>query len=285
MGNVSSEWLAAISKGRDYSIDDMSKEHSVPIFPWLHPPLDSVLRDLIKKLGLPRELCRQEKVFQPKEKIAGIVLVTAGVIARNFGIEGIGPKAAAISTPGHIGSGNLNFLTGRPACGSYFALTKAKVVFCPKDVLLPVLSSDKDLLMRMLKHLETCTLSDRMGFALMAFAPVELRLKAFVVSWAVHYGKILKTDGQTYVKVPVPLTRNNRCLVANASALSTDKCLKAWKESGMWQRDGDFITFPTAFVEDAYSWMRNSEENSAYTYPETFEKLMTSLPELTNPWY
>mgnify|MGYP000162916878 FL=1 len=116
----------------------------------------------------------------------------------------------------------------------------------------------------------------------MAFSPVDLRLKAFVVTWAIHYGK-LSADG--FIKCPIPLTRNNRCLVANASPVSTDNALKRWKEEGAWVRDGDFVTFPADFVDDAYQWMRSAEESSEYAYPNTFRELMEALPPLTNPWY
>ena len=51
MRNVSNEWLAAISTGRDYSIDEKKRGCAVPITPWLHPPVGKRLRDLITKLG------------------------------------------------------------------------------------------------------------------------------------------------------------------------------------------------------------------------------------------
>ena len=139
--------------------------------------------------------------------------------------------------------------------------------------MLPVLSTDPELFAYTIRLLESCTLSDRVGFALMAFSPVDLRLKAFVVTWAIHYGK-LSADG--FIKCPIPLTRNNRCLVANASPVSTDNA---------WVRDGDFVTFPADFVDDAYQWMRSAEESSEYAYPNTFRELMEALPPLTNPWY
>lgn len=50
MGNVSTEWLAAISTGRDYSIDEKKKGCAVPVTPWLHPPVGKRLRDLIPSL-------------------------------------------------------------------------------------------------------------------------------------------------------------------------------------------------------------------------------------------
>ena len=160
MRNVSNEWLAAISTGRDYSIDEKKRGCAVPVTPWLHPPVGKRLRDLITKLGTVRELDRQEILYPQGRKISDIVLVQQGVTARNFGNAVSGPKAAAISTPGHFACGNLNFLTRRPSLGTYFALTKAQVVVCPKDLLLPVLTTDPELFAYTIRLLESCTLSD-----------------------------------------------------------------------------------------------------------------------------
>lgn len=68
MGNVSTEWLAAISTGRDYSIDEKKKGCAVPVTPWLHPPVGKRLRDLITKLGTVRELERRRFSIRRAEK-------------------------------------------------------------------------------------------------------------------------------------------------------------------------------------------------------------------------
>lgn len=286
MSNVSPEWLAAISRGRQYSIDAAPQHCQIPITAWLHPPLDERLQALIRRLGTKRTLSRQEVIFTKSQAVSNIVLVEQGVIARNFGLTASKPHtSAAISTPGHIGSGNLNFFTHRPAFGQYFALTRAEITSCPAELLISVLSTDQELFGLMVRHLECCTLSDRLGFALVAFAPVELRIKAFVITWAIHYAKVIQDSGDVILKMPVPLTRNNRCLVANASSVSTDSCLKAWKDKGVWMRDGDYVTFPTSFFEDAYTWMREAEEKSPFDYPKSLTELFRTLPEISNPWY
>ena len=79
MRNVSNEWLAAISTGRDYSIDEKKRGCAVPVTPWLHPPVGKRLRDLITKLGTVRELDRQEILYPQGRKISDIVLVQQGV--------------------------------------------------------------------------------------------------------------------------------------------------------------------------------------------------------------
>lgn len=156
---------------------------------------------------------------------------------------------------------------------------------CNKELLLPVLKADPELFFLLGRHFESCALSDRIGFAYMAFAPVEERLKAFVISWAVHYAKLSEKDGEAWLTMPVPLTRSNRCLLANASSVSTDTYLKRWKDNGVWIRNGDFVSCPTSFLEETYKWMRNSEEQSAYSYAPTLLELFHHLPELRSHLY
>lgn len=84
MGNVSVEWLAAISTGREYSIDEKKKGYAVPVTPWLHPPVGKRLRSLIIKLGTVRELERQEILYPQDRKVSDIVLVQQGVTARQL---------------------------------------------------------------------------------------------------------------------------------------------------------------------------------------------------------
>lgn len=286
MSNVSPQWLAAIQAGRYYNIDDKDVKHSVPIVPWIHPTLPIELQNLILKIGRKVSLNRQEKLISLDRSINHLALVTQGVTARNFGNPIVGTEvAAAISPPGHLAFGNLNFFSERPAFGHYFALTKAEIIICNKEHLLPALKTQPELFLLLLRHFEGCSLSDRIGFAFMAFAPVEERLKAFVIGWAVHYGKLFYQDNEAWVKMPVPLTRSNRCLVANASSVSIDTYLKKWRTNGVWNRDGDFVSFPVSFFEDTYSWMRNSEEQSSYRYPSTFGELLHNLPKIKNPLY
>lgn len=283
MSNVSPEWLAAIQRGRIYDIDSKDPENAVPIVPWIHPPLHPDLQRVILKIGRRVSLQRLDRLVPVERRINHLAFVLQGVTARNFGTPKAGPetdKAAAISPPGHVAFGNLNFFTTRPAFGHYFALTKAEIVICEKPLLLPVLRAEPKLLELLLKHFESCTLSDRIGLAYMAFASVEQRLKAFVISWAVHYAVPFYKDGAMWLKMPVPLTRSNRCIVANASSVSTDNCLKKWKDQDVWIRNGDFVSFPVSFFEDTYHWMRSSEEQSEYSYTTTLQEFFEKHPDI-----
>lgn len=286
MSNVSREWLSVIQNGRKQMLDAKSPDRSVPIVPWIHPPLHPTLQSLILKIGRKVSLSRQDKLISLDRSISHLAMVTSGVTARNFGNPTVGTEtAAAISPPGHVAFGNLNFFTERPAFGHYFALTKAEIVVCNKELLLPALKADPELFLLLIQHFESCALSDRLGFAYMAFAPVEERLKAFVISWSVHYAKLYEKEGNPWLTMPVPLTRSNRCLLANASSVSTDTYLKKWKDNGVWVRNGDFVSCPVAFLENTYTWMRHSEEQSAYVYPRSLLALFQRLPTIDSPFY
>lgn len=286
MSNVSWEWLSAVQQGRQYDLDAKTPDCAVPIVPWIHPPVHPKLQNLIVRIGRKIQLSRQDKLIFLDRSISHLALVTSGVTARNFGNPIVGTEnAAAISPPGHIAFGNLNFFTERPAFGHYFALTKAEVVVCNKELLLPALKADPELFVLLVRHFECCALSDRIGFAFMAFAPVEERLKAFVISWAVHYAKLSGRDGKPWLTMTVPLTRSNRCLLANASSVSTDTYLKRWKDNSVWIRNGDFVSCPTSFLEETYKWMRKSEEQSAYSYAPTLLELFQHLHEIRSPLY
>ena len=287
MGNISAEWLSALHRKRFYDIDIKDKENSVPIVPWIHPPLNQDIVRLLIKVGKKVSLKRQEKLISLGQSIHHLAVVTNGVTARNFGNPTVATeKAAAISPVGHLALGNLNFFTGRPAFGHYFALTNAEIYICDRELIMPILKTEPTLLAALIRHFESCALSDRIGLALMAFSPVEQRLKAFAISWAIHFADSFYKDGKMWLRMPVPLTRSNRCLVANASSVSTDNYLKKWKDEGVWIREGDYITFPVDFFEDAYKWMRHSEEQSSYTYASSLKELfelMPRIPQTINP--
>lgn len=266
-----------------YDIDSKDPENAVPIVPWIHPPLHPDLQRVILKIGRRVSLQRLDRLVPVERRINHLAFVLQGVTARNFGTPKAGPetdKAAAILPLATLPSATLNFFTTRPAFGHYFALTKAEIVICEKPLLLPVLRAEPKLLGLLLKHFESCTLSDRIGLAYMAFASVEQRLKAFVISWAVHYAVPFHRDGNMWLKMPVPLTRSNRCIVANASSVSTDNHLKKWKDQDVWIRNGDFVSFPVSFFEDTYHWMRSSEEQSAYSYTSTLQEFFEKHPDI-----
>lgn len=281
MVNDRSQWMKSLHNGRIFDIDKKDIQHAVPIVPWIHPPLPLQLQELIIKNGKSYKFDKNQKLISIDRKIDHLAIVTEGVTARNFGSPIFTPNGAAISPVGHIAFGNLNFFTGRAAIGHYFALTKAKISTIDKAVLLSLLKDDPDQYSLFQRHLECCTLSDRLAFSLYASASVEMRMKCFVIAWAIEYAEVFYENGQMWLRMPIPLTRILRALVVNTSSVSIDKWLKKWAEDGVWLRDGSFCTCLVDFFEEGYRWMRDVEESCEFDYPSTLKELFSHLPLLS----
>jgi len=69
-----------------------------------------VLVRIFLRLGLSKTL-KEERVFSPGERVDHVVLVTRGVTARAIGSTKGDSPAIALSTPGHLAAGNLNFFS------------------------------------------------------------------------------------------------------------------------------------------------------------------------------
>ena len=54
---------------------------------------------------------KEERVFSPGERVDHVVLATRGVTARAIGSTKGDSPAIALSTPGHLAAGNLNFFS------------------------------------------------------------------------------------------------------------------------------------------------------------------------------
>ena len=211
MLRISPEWEAAIAKPRrEAHLDGTSSP--VPIVPWLAPSLHPELRELLARLGSVRRLAAGENVINPEEPVSSLVLVTRGVTGRSVGSpDGQSSEAIAVSTPGHIAAGNLNFFTRRPAFGRYFALTPCEIVSCPSDLLRRIIMQDVHLLGLAARQFEACTLSDRLGFGCIALLGVEMRCKVLAYVWAVNYGRVLNPgEDDMWLEMPVPLPRISR---------------------------------------------------------------------------
>lgn len=80
------------------------------VMPWIHHRLHPVLVRIFLRLGLSKTL-KEERVFSPGERVDHVVLATRGVTARAIGSTKGDSPAIALSTPGHLAAGNLNFFS------------------------------------------------------------------------------------------------------------------------------------------------------------------------------
>jgi len=274
---ISPEWEAAIAQPRREAHLDGSASN-VPVLPWLTPSLHPELRSLIERLGSHRRLCAGESIFPSGSPVRELVMVRRGVTGRSVGDpDGQPSQAIAISTPGHIASGNLNFFTQRPAFGRYFALTPCEIVSCPSDLLRQVITQDLELMNITVRQFEACTLSDRMGFACIALLSVEMRVKVLAYVWAVNYARVLNPgEDDMWLEMPVPLPRNVRCRVVSTSSVTMDKVLKQWKDSGVWVRDGDWVRLKASLLHEVFDWLRKSSDPTVLPSARTVEDIFSA---------
>ncbi len=282
MRTVSQRWHASIMRGKNGSDDPEVIFKPFPICPWLHPRLHPRLVEIVLKLGIKRQLAVDEPIFRTG-RVDQFVLVTKGVTGRSIGNpSGQASTAIAYSTPNHIGAGNLNFMTGRPAIGRYFALTPAEIVYCPRDLLRSVIATDPDLVNLMNIQLELATLSDRLGFCCLSLLGAEDRIKSHLVTWSLNFGEMVRIGDVECIKMPSPLPRPAISQVSSTSMVWIDKHMKEWRDKRLWKRDGDWVYLKPELLDPVYKWMRKSEEElSNFEYPQSISDLI--LPTNKQP--
>ena len=96
----SSKWFEEIARVRDGSD---GADRSVPLFPWLAPPLARSVRDVIERWGVVRHLRAGDPVLGGQsDRVDKVVLVKSGITVRHFGSQK-NPRKPLISIRGGIG--------------------------------------------------------------------------------------------------------------------------------------------------------------------------------------
>lgn len=265
----SSSWLSKINASTnsvqntyDFNVDKK------PVFPLIAHPIHHELRHLFNNIGIKRTLAAGEFIFKYGEPIHCIAMVTKGITARQVGQSP--DNIMAISIPGRIACGNLNFFTGYPCVGSYHALVPSEICIVDTKLLKSILAKEQKLLWHFIENIELITLSDRLGFAVQSMLSLEERIKAFYLAWAVNYAVYEPiTDGKEgWLTMPPTLQRKYLCNLAKSSKFSLDAVLKEWKASEqMWMEDG-MVRIRPSLLKSSYDWMAGLEEGSPYKRPE-----------------
>lgn len=276
MKTYSASWLEALQRpsclakiGSDPLTSDF------PVLPWLTQRVHPDIAAMIEQCGIERELPAGESLFEPGTKIASLVLIESGVTARCLGNPNAQTKQAiALATPGHFAAGNLNFFSHRHAIGRYYTLTPSRLVYCPRKLLAALLERDPVLFKRTVVQFELATLSDRLGFACISLLGAEERLKVLFLVWGINFGTLTEARGETYIRMPSPLTRRVRASVISSSVFWIDHTLKKWKSDRIWKREGEWEYCRLTFLKGVYDWLRRAGESSSdYAYPERLESL------------
>lgn len=259
----SENWFKEIEQSRD-SVFNEENNGTFPIYPWLAPALDPKLRSLIERWGVVKELNAREPVLgEITDKVDQLVLVRSGITARIFGsLYHQSSPAMAFSVPGRLACGNLNFFSHRPCIGSYVAVVPSVVVTVPQSLVMSMCRSDTDFALLVASEFEKISLSDRLGFGLLAQLDNESRFLAFLLSWAVTFGHVEMVDDEDWVRMPLPLRGDALRAVLNCSSATLDRCLAALKQKGDYVVEGDVARVRLARLKPINRLIRNFEERT-----------------------
>lgn len=255
----------------------------MPTMPWLTPPLHPELLQKLFALGHVYDFeAGQPLLADSLVTVFGLVLEgLTGRIAST--LEGQRARAMALSSPRRLACGNLNFSTRRPAIGRYVSLTKSRVMFVRSGAIEELLAQEsRDFARIFFTQIELCTLSDRLGFAILSLLPAPMRLQALLLAWAEYYGCITSVPGQgDIITMPVPGRREHIEQVVSVSAATLDKLIAELHEHYRYERDSDdFVHFQASYLQPAHEWMSYADgDNAEYRRPKRVEDMLYQAQE------
>ncbi len=257
----SHNWFREIERSRDRAYNEAAFG-SFPIFPWLAPALHPELRSLIERWGVVRKVNAREPILgNPNNKVDQLVLVRSGITARFFGlVYRQSNPAMAFSVPGRLACGNLNFFSGRPCYGNYFAVVPSEVVSVPQSLVRQMCETNARFAMLVASEFEKISLSDRLGFGLLAKLDVENRFLAFLLSWAVTFGHMEMQGEEAWVRMPLPLRGEALESVLNCSSATLNRYQNALKQRGDFVVEGDIARVRLDLLKPINNWIRNIED-------------------------
>ena len=260
-------WYAAIHDTRRYSgsWSDLSGPR-VPVVPWITPPIVPAVRNFFRRMGEIREFDPGDWLY-PHVQVRSFMYVESGITGRILAsLDGqSGAGAMALSPPGRYASGNLNWITGRPAIGRYQALSHVRVrEIRHSEALEYVHALDADQYLKMLAQAELINLSDRMGFAVLALLPAIDRFKALLLGWAIYFGHLSEDEGTMRVTIPIPGRKAHIAQVIRTSGVTLDSILSEMRSNSAYRREGDFVSFEAAALQGIHDWMRHADGEEAF---------------------
>ena len=280
MRRFSEEWIRALSQCRFAGPwPDWSGPRNAPVMPWITLPIHPLLRQAFEEFGEVQEFKAGDWLF-PRVQVRSYMLVEAAltgrIVATADGQPGAG--AMALSAPMRNAAGNLNWMTHRAAIGRYQALSDARVRVIPHaEALHYLLEADRDFQMALYAQQELINLSDRFGFAVLALLPALERFKVLLIGWSLFYGELIEAGGRTLVRIPSPGRKNHIAQVIRTSLVTLDTLLTEMRRTAGYERDGDFLIFDAASLQDVHAWMRQAEGTDAYlARPERVEDMLAA---------
>lgn len=269
----SAQWFTAIENTR-HAMWQSDIGPDFPVFPWIHAALHPKIRSIIERWGVEKKLNAQDHVLGASDRVNQLVLVKSGLTARCVGSPFSQSRlSVAISIPGRLACGNLNFFTRRPCVGRYFALVPSVIVSVSQDLVMSLAKKDPEFMLILCKQFELANLSDRMGFASETLLDIDERILVFFMSWAAVYGHQVTIDNTEWVEMPLTLRGDALRYVINCSSAAIERSLASLRKSNTLVVENDMMRVQLKALERAHQWLRSSEEPGAMTRPELFSRL------------
>lgn len=288
MRKLTDSWNRAISEYR-YSKWNLCGPKE-PVMPWIPPTTPVCLARALKNIGVTITLQAGENLsdaFEDKGEIAAnkyayedqLVYINKGIVARTPSASRLtGNKIASlsISPAGRILGGGLDYFFCHPFSTRSYALTKSEVVICSKKLLNQILTSNPVLHQTLHQHFELCHLSNSITLEAISSLPVTERIKLYLLSWAVYWGVLLIDETETeWIRIPLPLLREDFARLISASRASVDKTFISWKNEGFVYNESPYMFFRSVMIKEMLPWLCVFDEyRGSYRNNLTFEDIM-----------
>ena len=86
------------------------------------------------------------------------------------------------------------------------------------------------------------------------------------------------------MRIPIPGRARHIATVISVSDVTLDKLFADCRSRAGLEREGDFLVFDSAYLQEAHDWMRYCDGNdSPYTRPARVEALLEEAVASTTP--
>lgn len=289
MKKLTEAWYKAINEYRYTKWNTCGPRE--PVMPWIPPSAPVCLARALRNIGTAVNLEAGASLSSAFENAQGevsasdyarednLIYVSKGMIAREPSASRIGTSKStslSITPAGRILGGGLDFFFCHPFASRSYALTKAEVIVCNKKLLNQVLSVDTALQQTLQQHFELCHLSNSITLEAVSGLPVVERIKLYLLSWAVYWGVLMvDSDERSWIRIPLPLLREDFSRLISTSKASVDKTFIAWKNEGLTYTETPYLYYRSDMVKPLLPWLCIFDEyRSTYRNNLNFEDIM-----------
>ncbi|MEG1834092.1 MAG: hypothetical protein RR101_00840 [Burkholderiaceae bacterium] len=238
--------------------------------------------ELIQRLGSSSRVKAGEFLFGDDDPVDQLIYVHRGLIGRAVRDPSTQlTMALAFSPPGRMAAGTLNFFSGIPCVGKYFAFEASEIIRCPQAVCRAIVYRNPELLRCFAIHAEQFAMSNRLTGSAHILLPVKKRLPLLFLAWASAFGQLSKrsdTDG-LWIQMPIPAIRSNLARLINSSLITIDRQLADWRSTGLFLREHNTLWLRPVLVEESLDWLCRLDETARHAQRPVALKALLSQNE------